>query len=321
MKPLAILTVLCWMLAGVVFAQEPAQEAATPPAAPEVAPAAAEAKPDVEPPPAPETFDARVRRMLDEFDQRHEQRELEMASYAKAAGSEATLERLADPRKVEVELKDEEDREQTSQALAKEYNEQAQKIQASQQALQDFINKRRQRVDDLNKPTSNVDRQDLEIAAANLARQSGTEAQVHEINRRLADAARDEQVLPGKRAQAQQEAASAEEELAKLQAVQKSLEKESKAYSADATAAHENRLALADRLEFLAVSAQAEDVLDQGKKAVARVQHLSASPEVVDTLQTPNPRAKTDAKPAKTTTSSPAAGESVPEQAAPTAKE
>jgi len=342
MKPALLLTLWCCALAGVALAQDVAEEPTKQPAGPEVTAPSPEVKPAAEAPPAetpevtppspaakpateapsqPETFDARVHRILDDFNQRHQKREAEMASYVKAGNSDPALSRLAAPRKVQVELKDELDREQTSNALAKAYADEAQKIQSAQQALQDLIAKRHQTLNDLSKPASDVDREDLEVAAANLARQPGTEAQVREINRRLAEAERDEKILPGKRSQAQQEVSSSEEELAKLQTLEQSLAKESKAYAEDAASAHENRLALADRLEFLAVSAQAEDVLDQGGKAVAAVQHLSASPEVVETLRSPNPRTKADSPPATAAPTTPSAEEKPADRAAETPKE
>jgi len=329
MKRATFLIALCGALVGIAVAQESAPTPATSPdqAAPntKAEPAApsptpllnqegpresagvvsgtaetantVDAKPPVAPLSQPDTFDTRVHRIVDDFNQRHQKREVEMSAYTKAGDSDPTLNRLAAPRRVEIELKDEQDREQTSSALAKAYADEAQKIHRAQKSLEDLIAKRRQALDQLTKPATDVDRDDLEVAAANLARQPGTEAQVREIKRRLADAERDDKVLPGKRAQAQQEVAGSEDELGKMQALEQSLAKESKAYAADAASAHENRLALADRLEFLAVRAQAEDVLDQGGKAVAAVQHLAPSPEVLDTLQSPNPRATRDAKP------------------------
>ena len=83
----------------------------------------------------------------------------------------------------------------------------------------------------------------------------------------------------------------------KLQALDQSLQKESKAYRADAASARENQLHLADRLDFYLVNAQAEDVLDQDTKATEAAPHLAASPEIHDTLESMNPSEKADAKP------------------------
>jgi hypothetical protein len=326
MKPAAILLMMCGALAGVALAQQPAptEEPAPPPPVSDVSqPAPEETKATPEAPPQPQAFDERVQRLLDEFNQRHQQRELEMSSYGKVGSAEPALERFADPRKVQVELKDELDREQTSAALAEEYAGRSHEIQSAEQALQDFIAKRHKALDDLGKRVNNINRQDLEVAAANLARQPGTEAQVRDIKRRLSEAERDEKESPAKQAQAQQEAASAEEELARLRVLQQSLEKESKAYTADAASAHQNRLALADRLEFYVVRAQAEDVLDQGHKATAAVRHISASPEVVDTLSSPAPHGKLEVKPNPSRDCSPPAGDGkgCPEKTPPEQKE
>jgi hypothetical protein len=245
-----------------------------------------------------EPFDVRVHRRLEEYNQRHAQRELEMASYTEASGTDPDLERFADPRKVQVELKDELDREQTSEQLANDYAEQARDVRSKQQAVQDFISKRGKTLDELSKQNVTVNRQDLEVALANLARQPEspeTEAQMRDIDRRLSEAERLEQDLPARRTRAQQEAAGAAEELAKLKALEQSYEKESKAFAADALSAHNNRLGLADRLEYYLVRAQAEDVLEQGRKATQSVQHLSASPAVDKTLNSSGPSAKSDA--------------------------
>ena len=217
---------------------------------------------------------------------------------AEASGSDPGLERFADPRKVQVELKDELDREQTSEQLANDYAEQAREVLSKEQAVQDFITKRRKTLDDLSKQNVAVNRQDLEVALANLARQPDspeTQAQMRDIDRRLSEAERLEKDLPARRTRAQQEAAGAAEELAKLKALEQSYEKESKAFAADALSAHNNRLGLADRLEYYLVRAQAEDVLEQGRKATQSVQHLSASPEVDKTLNSSAPSAKSDA--------------------------
>jgi hypothetical protein len=239
-----------------------------------------------------------VQRRLDEYNQRREQREIEMASYNKASGNDPGLERFADPRKVQVELKDELDREQTSEQLANDYAEQAREVLSKEQAVQDFINKRRKTLDDLSKQNVGVNRQDLEVALANLARQPEspeTQAQMRDIDRRLSEAERLETDVPARQMRAQQETAGAAEELAKLKALEQTYEKESKAFAADALSASQNRVGLADRLEYYLVRAQAEDVLEQGRKATQSVQHLSASPEVGKTLNSSGPSAKSDA--------------------------
>jgi len=140
-----------------------------------------------------------------------------------------------------------------------------------------------------------VNPQDLEVALANLAHQPEspeTEAQMREIDRRLSEAERLEKDLPARRTRAQEEAAGAAEELGKLKALEQSYEKESKAFATDALSAHENRLGLADRLEYYVVRAQAEDVLEQGRKATQSVQHLAASPYVDKTLNSSGSSAK-----------------------------
>jgi hypothetical protein len=322
MKPALIVILLGCALAGGALAQQPPATEVPPPPPPGVAP----------PPPAPgttaavpespapatsetpatatdntqgaretpvdaEPFDARVHRLLDEYNQRRQQRELEMASYNKASGNDPDLERFADPRKVQVELKDELDREQTSEQLANDYAEKVREVQGKEQAVQDFIAKRRKTLDELSKQNAGVNRQDLEVALANLAHQPEspeTEAQMRDIDRRLSEAERLEKDLPARQTRAQEEAAGAEEELAKLKALEQAYEKESKAFAADALSAHQNRLGLADRLEFYVVRAQAEDVLEQGRKATQSVQHLSASPEVDKTLNSSKSKAKAD---------------------------
>lgn len=290
----AILTLVCCALAGATFAQQPPSPDTPQPAAPETAPGA-----EAEHPTAPdkELLQVRVRRLLDDFDQRHQQRVVEMSSYDKVGDAEPGVKRLANPRKVKVEIKDELDREQTSQALAKEYAQEAVQVQNQERALQDFIAKRQKTLDDLSKRAGAINRQDLELAAANLARQPGTEAQVREIHRQLAEADRAQEELATEQPQSQQEASSADDELKKLRALEQSLQKESKAYRADAASAHKNQLNLADRLEFYLVDAQAEDVIDQDSKAAEAAPHLAASPEVQDTLESLGPRAKADAKP------------------------
>ena len=320
MRRTLILTLLGCALAGVALAQQPPTTQVPPPppagvAPPPPTPGTTESE---SPPPAasetPETttentqgaretpldaeaFDVRVHRCLDEYNQRRDQRELEMASYSKASGNDPGLERFADPRKVQVELKDELDREQTSEQLANDYAEQAREVLSKQRAVQDFIDKRRKTLDDLSKQNVGVKPQDLEVALANLAHQPDspeTQAQMREIDRRLSEAESLEKDLPARRTRAQEEAAGAAEELAKLKALEQSYEKESKAFAADALSAHQNRLGLADRLEYYVVRAQAEDVLDQGRKATQSVQHLSASPEVDKTLNSSGSSAKSE---------------------------
>jgi hypothetical protein len=240
-------------------------------------------------------LDVRVHRRLDEYNQRRDQRELEMASYNKAGGDNPGLERFADPRKVQVELKDELDREQTSEQLANDYAEQAREVLGKEQAVQEFIAKRSKTLDDLSKQNVSVSPQDLELALANLAHQPDspeTQAQMREIDRRLSEAERLEKDLPVRRTRAQEEAAGAAEELAKLKALEQSYEKESKGFAADALSARQNRLGLADRLEYYVVRAQAEDVLEQGRKVKQTVQHLSASPYVDKTLNNSGSSAK-----------------------------
>jgi hypothetical protein len=322
MKRAFILTFLACALASAALAQAPLPNNAPPPSVnPPPATGTTGAAPEASPPAVPETtetapadtqgaretpldtepFDVRVHRRLEEYTQRRAQREAEMNSYAVASGSDPGLERFADPRKVQAELKDELDREQTSEQLANDYAEQAREVLSKEQAVQDFIAKRRKTLDDLSKQIGSVNRQDLEVALANLARQPDSpeiEAQMRDIDRRLSEAERLEKDLPARQARAQQEAAGAAEELAKLQALQQSYEQESKAFAADALSAHNNRLGLADRLEYYLVRAQAEDVLEQGRKATQSVQHLSASPEVDKTLNSSGspttPRSDTD---------------------------
>jgi len=326
MRPTPILTLVCCALAGVTLAQQP-----TPPHAPAPPVAAPEAPPPtgVEPeaqhesPPAKEPLEVRVHRLLDEFNQRHDDRVLEMYSYGKAGDAEPGLKQFADPRKVEVELKDEQDREQTSKALAKEYADEARQVENQEQALQNFIAKRQKTLDDMSKHAGTINRQDLEVAAENLARQPGTDAQVREIRRHLADDELSAKDLSTRQSLAQQETASAQDELKRLRALEQSLELESKSYTADAASAHQNQLHLADRLEFYVVNAQAEDVLDQGRKATEAVHHLAASPEVQDTLGSLGPSGKVDAKPdpAKKCTGTANDGKGCPEKAAPDPKE
>jgi hypothetical protein len=256
---------------------------------------------NVDTPPEPgsppqELLDERVHRLLDDFNQRHDQRVLEIYSYGKASDADPAVKQFADPRKVGVELKDEQDREQTSRVLAAEYGKEAHRVEGQEQSLQAFIAKRQKILDDLSKRGAISNRQDLEVAAENLARQPGTDAQVREIRRRLAEGDRDARELAIQQPLAQQEASSAQDELRRLQALEQSLSGESKSYLADAASARANQLRLADRLEFYAVNAQAEDVLDQGRKATEAVHHLAASPEVQDTLESLGPGKKAEPK-------------------------
>ena len=203
-----ILTLVCCAIAGVTFAQQPAlltRRLPCPrlrkvPQAPQAGPASAHLLPS-----SKESLQVRVRRILDNFDQRHQQRVLEMSSYDKAGDVEPGAKRFADPRKVQLEIKDEQDRQQTSKALAKEYADEARQVQNQEQALQDFIAKRQKTLDDLSKRAGANNRQDLEVAAANLAREPGTEAQVSEIRRRLADSDRAAEELSARQSQDQQE--------------------------------------------------------------------------------------------------------------------
>jgi hypothetical protein len=246
-----------------------------------------------------ETFDVRVRRRLAEYNQRHQQRAREMASYDRVSGTDPGLGRFADPRKAQVELSDELDREQTSEELAGDYAERAHEIQGKVQVLQDFIGKRRQTLGELGNQNGASHRSDLEVALANLARQPEspeTLEEMREIDRRLSDTDRTEKEVPAQLAQAQQEATDAAEELTKLRALAQSYEKESKTFTADALSARQNRLRLASRLEYYVVRAQAEDELEQGRKAMESVQHLSASPEVESALNGSGSSAKSDAE-------------------------
>jgi hypothetical protein len=245
-----------------------------------------------------EPFDVRVHRRIEEYGQRHQQRERQMASYDKVSGTDPGLERFADPRKVQIELSDELDREQTSEELAGDYAGRVHEVESKVQLLQDFITKRRQTLDELGQKNGAVHRQDLEVALANLARQPSspeTLAEIREIDRQLSEADRDQKEVPAQLTQAQLEAASAAEELAKLKMIEQSYNKESKAFTADALSARQNRLRLASRLEYYVVRAQAEDELEQGHKAIASAQHISASPEVESVLNGPGSRTRSDA--------------------------
>ena len=245
-----------------------------------------------------ETFDVRVHRRVTEYSQRHQRRESLMSSYDKVSGGDPGLVRFADPRKVQVELSDELDRERTSEELGADYAEQAHDVQGKAQALQAFIAKRRQTLDELNKHNGASRRQDLEVALANLARQPlspETLAAMREIDRRLSETDRNEKDLPALLSQNQQETADAAEEFAKLQALQQAYEKEAKAFTADALSARQNRLRLASKLEYFIVRAQAEDTLEQGRKALQTVEHLSPSPEVESLLRGQGSTTKSDA--------------------------
>jgi hypothetical protein len=244
-----------------------------------------------------EAFDVRVHRRVAEYGQRHEQRESRMSSFDQVSGGDPGLARFADPRKVQVELSDELDREQTSAELAADYSEEARDIQNKAQAIDEFIAKRRQTLEALNKPAGPSNRQDLEVALANLAHQpssSETLAAMREIDRRLSETDRNDKDLPGQLSQNQQEIGDASEELAKLQAMQQAYEKESKAFTADALSARQNRLRLANKLEYFVVRAQAEDTLEQGRKALGTVEHLAPSPEVESLLAGPASTTKSD---------------------------
>jgi len=245
-----------------------------------------------------ESFDVRVHRRVTEYSQRHQQRERRMSSYDRVSVGDPGLERFADPRKVQVELSDELDRERTSEELCADYAEQAHDVQSKAQALEEFIAKRRQTLDELNKHNGASRRQDLEVALANLARQPlspETLAAMREIDRRLSETDRNEKDLPAQLSQNQQETADAAEELAKLQALQQAYEKEAKAFTADALSARQNRLRLASKLEYFIVRAQAEDTLEQGRKALETVEHLSPSPEVENLLRGPGSTTKSQA--------------------------
>ena len=95
--------------------------------------------------------------------------------------------------------------------------------------------------------------------------------------------------------QHQQETADAAEEFAKLQALEQAYEKEAKAFTADALSARQNRLRLASKLEYFIVRAQAEDTLEQCRKALETVEHLSTNPQVENLLRGPESTTKSDA--------------------------
>ena len=309
MKRTLMLVLFGFALVGVALAQQPsptAVPAPPPPPAEEVAPGTVGTTPTVVPgahearelPLDSETFDVRVHRRVMEYNDRHQQRELRMSSYDQAIGGDPGLGRFADPRKVQVELSDELDRERTSEELSADYAEQAHDIQGKALALQEFITKRQQTLGELSKHQGNSRRQDLEVALANLARQPSspeTLAAMREIDRRLSEADRTEQDLPSQLSQNQQETSDASEELAKLQALQQAYEKEAKAFTTDALSARQNRLRLANKLEYFVVRAQAEDTLEQGSKALESAEHLAPSPQVEDLLRASGSTARSDA--------------------------
>ena len=321
MKRAIILVLFCFAMVGLALAQQaaPTEGPAAPPPPetvgsapveitgpgptpapgtlgkmPIVVPDAQEAR---ELPLESEAFDVRVHRRVTEYNLRHEQRERNVSSYDTVAVRDPGLVRFADPRKVQVELSDELDRERTSEELSADYAEQAHDVQSKAQALQAFVAKRRLTLDVLNKHDGPSRRPDLETALANLARQPSspeTLAAMREIDRRVSDTDRDEKDLPAQLSQAQQETADATEELAKLQVLQQAYEKEAKTFMADALSARQNRLRLANKLEYFVVRAQAEDTLEQGRKSLEAVEHLSPSSQVEDLLREPGSAAKSD---------------------------
>ena len=322
MKRAIMLVVFCLAMDGAALAQRstpaPAPPAPPPPATadtipvevappnptaapipmgnpPNVVPEAQEAR---ELPLDSEPFNVRTHRRVAEYNERHQQRERHMSSYDQAAVGDPGLVRFADPRKVQVELSDELDRERTSEELSADYAEQAHDVQSKEQALQEFLAKRQATVDDLNKHQGSSRRQDLETAMANLARQPSspeTLAAMRDIDQRLAETDRNDKDLPAELSQAQQETADAAAELAKLQTLQQGYEKEAKAFTADALSARQNRLRLANKLEYFVVRAQADDTLEQGRKSLESVEHLAPSAEVEDLLRGPGTTNKSDA--------------------------
>jgi chromosome segregation ATPase len=118
---------------------------------------------------------------------------------------------------------------------------------------------------------------------------------MREIDRRLSETDRNEKDLPAQLSQNQQETADAAQELAKLQTLQQAYEKEAKTFTADALSARQNRLRLANKLEYFVVRAQAEDTLEQGKKSLEAVEHLAPSSQVEDLLRGPGTTTKSDA--------------------------
>lgn len=246
-----------------------------------------------------ETFDVRVHRRVTEYGQRHQQRELRMSSYDQVSVEDPGLGRFADPRKVQVELADELDRERTSEELSADYAQQAHEVQSAERALQEFIDKRRHTLDELNKQNGASRRSDLEVALANLARQPSSPESltaIREIDRRLSETDRHGEELPALLLQNQQETVDATAELANLQTLQQGYEKEARTFTADALSARQNRLRLANKLEYFVVRAQAEDMLEQGRKALGTAQHLSASSQVENLLATPESTNQSDAK-------------------------
>jgi hypothetical protein len=198
-----------------------------------------------------------------------------------------------------VELADELDRERTSEELSADYAQQVHEVQSAERALQEFIDKRRHTLDELNKQDGASRRPDLEVALANLARQPSSPESltaIREIDRRLSETDRHGEELPALLLQNQQETADATAELANLQTLQQGYEKEARAFTADALSARQNRLRLANKLEYFVVRAQAEDMLEQGRKALGTAQHLSASSQVESLLTAPESTNKSDAK-------------------------
>lgn len=245
-----------------------------------------------------EPFDVRVHRRIAEYNERHQQRERHLEAYGSAASGDPAVARFADPRKVQIELSDELDRERTSEELSADYAEQAHDVQNKEQALKEFMAKRKAAADALNKPADgSVTRQDMETALANLAQEPSspeTLGAIHEIDQRLTRFESNQKDAPVLTAQAQQEATDAGQELAKLQALEQGYEKEAKAFTADALSARENRLRLANKLEYFVVRAQADDTLEVGRKSLENVEHLAPSPEVQDTLKGPGSTGKSE---------------------------
>jgi hypothetical protein len=243
-------------------------------------------------------FHARVSRTIEDYGGRHQQREQEMASYAKAGG-DPSLERFADPKMVQVEIADEADREQTSEELAGDYRDQAHAVFSKRRAVEEFIAKRHQKLDSLTRQNgAGVSRQELELALTNLARQPEspeTLVAMRDIDRRLSELEHSDKLLPAQVAQAQQEMTDAAAELEKLQQLQKAYEGQAQVYSAEALSAHQNRLRLADRLEYDLVRSQVEDTLEEGRQATESVERLPLSPEVQNTLSGSAPAARSDA--------------------------
>jgi chromosome segregation ATPase len=237
-----------------------------------------------------EAVDARIRRRLEEYNQRHEERERVMASYDKASGADPHLERFADPRKLQVELNDELDREQTSNQLGIDFEQMAHEVASKEQGLNDLLGRKLKKLDASSNPNAASNRHDLETALASLAQLPESPEvleRIRTIDSQLSEIERSENELPAQRTQAQQEVAGLTEELAKLKALEQHYEKESKAFAADALAARQNQLGLADWLEYYTVVDQAEDLLEQGRKTTDSVQHLPASPHTAKTLNGP----------------------------------